>query len=369
MNHTLDHIDCPACAQEQREAMRGDSLADLTLAKASALWLEEKKMFLRTRTLKDYQQYFRAVVQFLGELPLKDVHIGHIRAYQKWRTENGPPRQDRVTEKVRGRPAGAGPTRINNEVRVLGQLMTEAHLWQKIRPFHKPLPEPIEGPGVAITEERAREMFRIAAKNKKWEVAVWIALLQVNTTMGPGEVTHLQLADIDLQDGKLVVRRGLKNRFRAREIDLVPTAAFAVRKLLERAHRLGCTEPTHYLLPRRRHGKGTLAFDPNLPQESWRSAWNGMRKAAGMPTLRPYDLRHSAITWLLGHPSVPPQVVQEIAGWANLKMAKRYSHQNRAAKKAALSAAMGQLDLFANEDKKPPVNILEELQVEIKKLQ
>jgi len=362
--HTPGHVDCPVCEAEQRAAEAGDSLAVLTLGQAAAKWIEDKRMFLQPRTLRDYQQYFRALAEFFGPMKLSAIRIGNVRSYQKWRTTHGPSRPDHA-----GRRSGAGPTRINNEVRVLGQLLNEAHLWQKLRPYHKPLPEPLEGPGIALSEDRAKHLFKVAAGNKRWQVALWIAILQVQSTMGPGEVTHLQIGDIDLPGGKLLIRRALKNRFRARPCYLIPTTAFIVRKLLERARKLGATEPEHYLLPRRRHGDGGTAYDPNRPQVSWRSAWNSIRKAAGMPTLRPYDMRHTSITWLAADPTVSPQTVGEMAGWSReSKMIKRYSHQPRDAKVAAMQSAFGQLDLFGEKSPSSP-NLLEELEMISKKVQ
>jgi integrase len=345
----------------------GVDLAHLNIADASERWLEDKKLYLKARTVRDYRQYFHALATFFGPRPIKELHAGNVRAYQKWRMENGPVRHDARVPK--NAEAGAGPTRINNEVRALGQLMKDARLWQKIREYHKPLPEPAEGPGRAITKDQARHLFRTAAKNSRWQVALWWGLISANSTGGPGELLNVQLQDVDLENGVITIRRGVKNRFRVRDLVLTGTGLKALRKLAQRALAKGSTEPHHYLFPARRHGRGAVGYDPARPQGSFRRSWNAMTAVAGLPGLRPYDMRHTSITWMAGDPTVSTQTVVEVAGWSNTKMLRRYSHQNREAKrKASLATALDQLDLFAP-PKKPAQNLLDGIDVEKLKVQ
>jgi integrase len=70
----------------------------------------------------------------------------------------------------------------------------------------------------------------------------------------------------------------------------------------------------------------------------WYRSWDALRKSAGLPDIRYYDLRHTAITDLLGNASIPERVVIEIAGHVSNKMLNRYSHQRKAEKQSALNA-------------------------------
>jgi hypothetical protein len=68
------------------------------------------------------------------------------------------------------------------------------------------------------------------------------------------------------------------------------------------------------------------------------SAFNGIRKQAGLPKFRVYDCRVQAITKLLSNPAVSPQVSKEIAGHISQAMQDRYSIQQFDTKMAALDA-------------------------------
>lgn len=65
--------------------------------------------------------------------------------------------------------------------------------------------------------------------------------------------------------------------------------------------------------------------------------WHDLRKAAGLPTLRFHDLRHTAVSLLLAL-GVPPHVVREIAGHSDIKVTMTvYAHGNLSEKAAALA--------------------------------
>jgi integrase len=63
-----------------------------------------------------------------------------------------------------------------------------------------------------------------------------------------------------------------------------------------------------------------------------------LRKAAGMPNLRMYDLRHHAITRLLEDEDVSERTVIELAGHVSHAMLERYSHIRMRTKKEAVDA-------------------------------
>jgi integrase len=122
------------------------------------------------------------------------------------------------------------------------------------------------------------------------------------------------------------------------------TAVWAVARLLERARKLGASEPEHYLFPafKFRHTKegqqaAGAGFDPTQPMKTWRTAWRNLTKAAGLQGLRFHDLRHDCIT-RLAEAGVPEQTLMSIAGHVSREMLEHYSHIRIQAKRDAVAA-------------------------------
>ena len=168
-------------------------------------------------------------------------------------------------------------------------------------------------------------------------MAYCCSLITANTTAGPGEIRKLKIEDIDLDARRFHIREGAKNNKRRRPIPLNDDAMWAMRELYHRALEKGSIYPHHYLLPHRAHVKGA-GWDPLRPMGSWRTAWEALRTAAGMPKLRMYDLRHHAITRLLENPDISERTVIELAGHVSNRMLDTYSHQRVEAKIKAVEA-------------------------------
>jgi integrase len=81
-------------------------------------------------------------------------------------------------------------------------------------------------------------------------------------------------------------------------------------------------------------------IDPSRPITSWRSAWRGPLKRAGL-RLGFHDLRHTCITKLAESPA-SEQTLMAIAGHVSRKMVEHYSHIRMEAKRAALDAIAAQ---------------------------
>jgi hypothetical protein len=70
-----------------------------------------------------------------------------------------------------------------------------------------------------------------------------------------------------------------------------------------------------------------------------KTAWKALTAAAGIVgRLRPYDLRHTAITDILQIPDVSEETAKSIAGHISSQILKTYSHVRIEAKRAALDA-------------------------------
>jgi integrase len=296
-----------------------DSLARLPFDQAAAVWLDSHRRNIGLASIAEYGKNIKRLTVFFSGLTLAEIHIGHLEQYQHHRCEG------------EGFGRKAGPSRINHELNTLSQILTRAGLWAPFAPYYKPLKMPRPSTGQALTDGQEENLFRIACSRPRWKVAYLCSLLTANTTAGPGEIRMLRMRDVDLAPtlatpyGTITVALGAKNSYRVRTIPLNETAGEAARQLVSRARELGAVDANHFLLPHRANSNKNYS-DPTHPQTSWKKAWDKLRKAAGMPQLRMYDLRHHVITRLLEDENVSERTVIELAGHVSKKMLDTYSH-------------------------------------------
>ncbi|MBZ5549926.1 MAG: tyrosine-type recombinase/integrase [Acidobacteriia bacterium] len=160
--------------------------------------------------------------------------------------------------------------------------------------------------------------------NPNWAGAYYLALLSANTAAGPAELLGLRFCDVfadDPETARIYIHENIKNSHRVREVPLNSDAIAAARGLIALAKSRGASHPEHYLVPFRVR---TGEYDPTRHGHWPRGAWTEMCAAAGVK-LRPYDLRHHALTRLAE--KNPEQVVLKIAGHVSPQMLRKvYSH-------------------------------------------
>jgi integrase len=150
-----------------------------------------------------------------------------------------------------------------------------------------------------------------------------------------GELRTLQLRDLQL-DGErpyIRLRAEITKARRHREPALNELGLWSVNQLMARARLLGACQPEHYLFPAdlSKHTKptdplrGGKGFDPSRHQTSWASAWENLKKAAGLSGLRFHDLRHTHITHAI-EAGVPIEVVMAQVGHVSPDMTRYYTH-------------------------------------------
>ena len=161
-----------------------------------------------------------------------------------------------------------------------------------------------------MSSEDEKRLFDVGTENAGCEVAYNMAVISSNTLLRAGEIWQLRLHNLDLE--RRTIACSNKNGS-VRHVPLNDEAYAAVRRLRDRAEKLGSTEPEHYLLPRRRKGG---AFDPTRPQDSWERGWRKMVEAAELPDLRFRDLRRDAMISLLNS-SVDVVTVRFVGGYLN----------------------------------------------------
>jgi integrase len=319
-------------SRELSAAMDEVVLYSLPFPRAAELWIEQHKRYIKLNTFKNYRAAIKLLTASLGDVLVKDIHIGHVRAYQAERSKK------------------AGPYLLNMEVSVLQMILKEARCWKPIADLYKPLRVPKRRGGHSISADEERILREIAFSRPKWQLAAHCMLVMLSTTMGFGELRHVRRQDIDLRRRCVVVRDGAKNNYRDRTIPLNAAALDSVMWLLARWERLGGSKDDEFILPKRPiTRKGPWIFTE--PMSSIRSAFTSIRKASGLPQFRIYDCRVQAITKLLSNPAVHPQVSKEIAGHISQAMQDHYSIQQYDTKLAALEA----LDVPRIHEKKPAV--------------
>ncbi|HTX34999.1 MAG TPA: site-specific integrase, partial [Bryobacteraceae bacterium] len=203
------------------------------------------------------------------------------------------------------------------------------------------------GPGQALTPEQTARLIETAKTKDRWFVALCATVLAYATGCRSGEIKKLQIGDLNLSVQRPSIRlpaENTKNRSE-REPALNDLGVWAVRQLLQRAALIGAVAPVHYLLPAdlSKHTKksdplrGRTGFDPTHHQTTWNSAWEGLKKAAGLPGFRFHDLRHTHITHAV-ESGVPIEVVMAQVGHLSAEMTRYYTHLGSNAKHAAVSA-------------------------------
>ncbi len=328
--HTADHINCPAC-QAFDELMKADLLgmANQTFPEAAKVWqrVRRNSNALRDRTHEAVDEYIVALTKFFKGVVMRSINPGMLRAYQVARHSNSMAVMGNVHRPWTRLGSNA---RVNHELNVLAQMLRACNEWEKIRPYYFPLTVPNWSPRQILSEKEEEELFRKVAGYPEAELAYCVAAITNNTTASGIELRRLKLENVYLQPkGEIseiyIPPEACKNDHRPRKIALNDVARWAISKVYQRAIKLGCTEPEHYLFPfREKRGK----YDPTRPATRWflRCSWNHLRDLSGFYQLRPHDLRHHAITRMLEN-GVDGELVNAISGHVSQKMREFYSHQ------------------------------------------
>ena len=183
-----------------------------------------------------------------------------------------------------------------------------------------------------LSPEEKENLIKTGTLKPGWQVSRCAAVLALNTTMRGCELRGLRIKDVDLFEKTVIIKRqSTKTDAGARVIPLNRDALLALSELLDRAKKLGATDPEHYLFPACENNH----IDPTLPMKGWRRAWRSMTRMTGLKGLRFHDLRHHVITEL-AEMGLSDQTIMSIAGHVSREMLDHYSHIRIAAKRKAL---------------------------------
>lgn len=297
------------------------SLAKLSVLKAADQWLESYRGHISRKTQRSYKTCLTPIKKHLGDKRLEGITNADLLAYQT-------ARQD----------AGRHPRTVNHEVVAFSFVLQEANLWEKLKRKYKPLPtDKQHSSREPLTNEQLNRLVAAGMGDPTLAVVLDLMLLAANTTTRPCEIAGLTLGAIDVSDDYphiKVSRKSTKTKAGERQIPLNRVALVAIRRLLERAQKLGASQPEHFLLPDNmaRHTKShdplyDNRFDgwnPNSHQKGWAYAWRKLRKKAELPHVEFYSLRHTSIT-AGGEQNVPLAVMKSLAGHMDTFMTDYYT--------------------------------------------
>jgi len=329
LQHTFGHIDCPACEATRIDTLGHDpdSLLQLNFSTAAARWLFTRKPYLEESSYLMASNHVNQLNRFFADTKASEIHIGHLRRYQRERAVNENNRWFRP----------AGPSIINHEMSVMQQFLKRCGRWKDFVDIYEPLPLPPSKKPKVMTEDEERRLFQVAKTSPDFELAYLVASISVNTTACGSELRHLRLEHISLDgEPKFTVNpEHTKNQYRYRTIPMNATAAEQMKQCIARARSLGSFLPEHYLFPKR---VTRNLWDPYKPAStSWlRTSFKALREAADLPWLTPHCMRHQSVTKLL-ELGIPPEVVKSISGHISDQMLRHYCHTRYSASLEALN--------------------------------
>lgn len=296
--------------------MKVATLIQLDFEPACTMWLESRRIFLSANSCRQYGRCIHTLAKWFGNFKLPEIDGDMLRTFQHERRKQ------------------CGPNSINKEAGLLVQIRKSIGL---PIPDYRPIPNYTVPIGRALLPEERERLFRLAKRRPGWQAVYLFAKLSINTSGGPKEILSLRLADVDPFDQGTILIRGTKNIHRVRTVPLNKEGLEAVIEALERARRLGSTEPDHYLFPFPVGGDWrNQRYDPTRHQSTVNRSWYELRRAAALPNIRLYDLRHHVITAMCEDPTCTEQTIRDIAGHVNSKMLAKYSHIRMDAKRKAL---------------------------------
>ena len=280
---------------------------------------KHRHRYIADRTLKSYVQYVRALTTLLGQIPVNDIGLEHLREYQAMRASY------------------AGPNKINQEVGLLIQVLKREVWSSAVEEAYEPLQYEAGEIPRALSPEEQERFLAIASSQERWRVMYCYALVVLNTTSSSYEMRGLRLGDVCRGDAMIYVRWG-KNKYRVRSIPLQEGGQWAIVQLVERARMIGARDPQHFLFPLRR-ARDMWDATRNISDWGLVKPWREVREAAGLPWFQINALRHTALT-RYAEAGTPIEIMRAYAGHLSEKMTRHYIQIGEMSKRryAALAA-------------------------------
>jgi integrase len=286
-------------------------------------WLPTVRQRIRPRAYENYDLNVRRILPYLGKIRLAALKPSAIQQCYTSLLEKG----------LKGHPLSRRS--VEQAHTVLHAALRQALKWDMI--MRNPadavtVPRPMRREMKTLTADQALLLFD-TSKGSRFH-ALW--LLFATAALWMGEATALRWADVDLRRGTAVIQRALQHQQGAGLVFVEPKSASSrrtvhlaqvtVAALLE--HRTCQVEQRLQL------GEAWDDQDLIFPNETGgpiqpghvRDMFHQALAQAGLPRIRPHDLRHTAAT-LLFEAGTHPKKVQELLGHSSILLTLgTYSH-------------------------------------------
>ena len=319
LSHTGSQRECEAWMRKMRGQIEKGMTwpgAKVTMGELAEGWLAIKKTKLRLATQEQYDRMIRLyIIPGLGRLALKDLSAAQVQEFYR---------------KIQERGAGARTVQLVHTV--LHGILEHG---QKLGLVTVNYTELVETPRPEKQEMRVWDEGQVSLFLSRAPDGIFYRLA-FSTGMRRGELLGLQWRDLDWRSGILTVRRQVyepqgggwrfqepKSRAGVRSIRLGPGMIEALRAQFNRA------QPLARQLAGDQWQENDLIF-PNStgkPRNGYgvSKKFRSLALAAGLPSIRFHDIRHTAASIMLMH-GIEPIKVAALLGQGLAILFSTYAH-------------------------------------------
>jgi integrase len=293
---------------------------------AAGIWLAGKTG-LAPKSTERYEQCLPHLKEEFGKRLVCDVDANDVAEYQRKRLA-----------------AGVSNRTVNYEVGSLRGILRQFGLWGPIADRVRALPERHDV-GRAVSAGDEAKLIAAASASRS-PALLPLLLISLDTGMRSSEVQALRRRDLKLSwadgniaSGELIVPKSKTAAGTGRLIPFTRRVCACLSLWLSRFPDAG---PDSFVFPFHQVGIGgntrtVEVYDVDLdrPMGSWRKAWLGTCKNAGV-RYRWHDLRHTFVSRLAESATISEQTIRSLAGHVSRQMLEHYSHIRSQAKQAAI---------------------------------
>lgn len=170
----------------------------LPLNHVADLYFKQMAIDHSAGTIARERRIFRRVERYFGpETKVKSIHLWLIEQYQQERSlEISPTMKQKITTRT-----------VNYEMQLLRGIMLYAGCWKgDLAVYYKPLRQLKSQIGQFASDNQLAKVIETAKKNENWEVAMYCAAAAAGTGCRGGEIRTLQLRDLRLNHGRIMIR-------------------------------------------------------------------------------------------------------------------------------------------------------------------
>lgn len=309
-------------AESWRTSRLGDPVS-MTFEQACVRWLNEKS---EKKSLDDDKHIIKFWLESMAGKHLKDITEREVyAAVARIENRNHLNRWKQKAEALakRGKPAPEYKPKLASQGTKIKRLSFIRSLFRAAERDWKAL-EKAPVIKVPVAKERRIRWLKpeeaqrlISECSEPLKSTVEFAL---STGLRRSNITRLKWEQIDLQKKMAWIYADESKSGRAIGVALNDTACAVLRKNIGRHH-----EYVFVYVETEKDNTGKASKVTRPVNSNANGAWRSALRRAGIEDFRFHDLRHTWASWLI-MAGVPISVLQEMGGWQNINMVRRYAH-------------------------------------------